>query len=149
MKFSVYNQKLKDLLDDNNTYEQISSQTVLDNINNFNKSYKKLISKEDKSWPLLINYHHIIPKFMASLKPCKLNIPPRPDISGIGSTSHNIAQLLTKILSPLLGTISDAHNKNSESLLNKLIDIDMNHTSLTSLDILYIYILPFNLDMKV
>ena len=44
----AYNLKLKDLLDDNNTYEQISPQTVLDNID-FNRSYKKLISNEDKS----------------------------------------------------------------------------------------------------
>ena len=40
MDSTVYNQKLMDLLDDNNTYEQISLQTITNNINNFNKSYK-------------------------------------------------------------------------------------------------------------
>ena len=49
MDSTVYNQKLMDLLDDNNTYEQISLQTITNNINNFNKSYKKLISNEDQS----------------------------------------------------------------------------------------------------
>ena len=48
MDSTVYNQKLMDLIGDN-TYEQISLQTVLNNINDFNKSYRKLISNEDKS----------------------------------------------------------------------------------------------------
>ena len=43
MDSTVYNQKLMDLLDDNNIYEQISLQTIINNINNFNKSYKKQI----------------------------------------------------------------------------------------------------------
>ena len=34
-----------DLLEDNNTYEQISPQTILNNVNDFIKSYKKLVSK--------------------------------------------------------------------------------------------------------
>ena len=49
MDSSVYNQKLMDLLNDNNT-EQISLQTILKNVNNFIMSYKKLVLKEDKLW---------------------------------------------------------------------------------------------------
>ena len=44
-----------DLLGDNNIYHQIFLQTVINNINDFNKSYKKTISYEDKSWSSLIN----------------------------------------------------------------------------------------------
>ena len=51
MNSLVYNQKLQDILDDNYTYEQISLQSVLNNINDFNKSYKILIS-----WSSLISY---------------------------------------------------------------------------------------------
>ena len=40
MDSMVYNQKLKNLLDDNDIYELISLQTVSNNINNFNKSLK-------------------------------------------------------------------------------------------------------------
>ena len=39
MDSMVCNQKLMDLLDDNNTYEQISLQTITNNINDFNKSF--------------------------------------------------------------------------------------------------------------
>ena len=119
MDSMVYNQKLMDLLDDNNTCEQISLQTITNYISNFNKSYKKLISNEDQSWSSLINYHPIIPKIYGLPKTHKPDIPLRPIISGIGSAPHNIAKLLAKLLTPLLGTISNAHLKNSGSLLNK------------------------------
>ena len=46
MDSMVYNQKLMDVLGNNNTYEQISLQTITNNINDFNKSYRKLISNE-------------------------------------------------------------------------------------------------------
>ena len=52
---------------------------------------------------------------------------------------HNIAKLLPKLLSPLLCTISDAHIKNSGSLLNQLTDIDMNYKYLASLHIKSLY----------
>ena len=73
----------------------------------------------------------------------KSDIPLRPIISGKGSAPHHdIAKLLAKILSLLLGTIRDAHIKNSGSFLNKLIDIDRNNKSFASLDIksLFTYI---------
>ena len=43
MDSTVYNQNLMDLLGDKNIYEQISLQIVSNNINDFNKSYRKLI----------------------------------------------------------------------------------------------------------
>ena len=48
----------------------------------------------------------------------KLGISLWPIISGIGSTTHNIAESLTKMLSPLLGNISNSH-KNSYDLQKK------------------------------
>ena len=71
----VYNEILKDLLDDNKTYKQISPQTIMNNINIFNKSYEKLISNEYKSWSSLINYHPIITKIYGLPKTHKPNIP--------------------------------------------------------------------------
>ena len=106
MDTTVYNQNFSDLLDDNNTYEEISLQAVLNNIN-ISKSNKSLISNENKSWSSLINYHPINPKIYglpkihksdssltdksdSSLLSLSLDLPP----------SHNIAKLLAKILSP-------------------------------------------------
>ena len=85
MDSTLYNQKLMDLLGDDNTYEQISLQTTTNNINDFNKSYRKLIPNEDKSWSSLTYYHPIIPKIYGLPKMNKPDIPLRPNISGIGS----------------------------------------------------------------
>ena len=80
--------------------------------------YKKLISKEDKSWFSLINYHPTIPKIYGLPKPHQPDIPLRPIIS----TPHNIAKLLAITLSPLLGSISDVHINNSGLPLNKFFE---------------------------
>ena len=48
MDSTVYNPKLLDLLDDNNTYKLIRPKTNLKSVNSFIKSYKKFVSKEDK-----------------------------------------------------------------------------------------------------
>ena len=113
MDFTVFNQKLMHLFGNNNTYEQISLQIVSSNINDFNKSYRKLISNEDKSWSSLITYHPIIPKIYGFPKTHKSDIPLRPIISGIESAHHSIAKLLAKLFSPILGTTSDVLIKNS------------------------------------
>ena len=82
--FSVYNQKLMDLLDDNNTYEQIFQESILKNVNDFHKSYKKLVSKENKYWFSLINSHFTIHKIDSLVKTHKPDIPSSPIISGRG-----------------------------------------------------------------
>ena len=131
----VYNLKLMDLLDDSNTSEQIYTQTISKNMNNFNKSYKKLVSNEDKFLSSLINYHPTIPKIYGLPKIHKPDIPLRPIISCMGSAHDNIVKLLAKTLSPLLGIISNAHINKSGSLLNKLININKKNKYLISLDI--------------
>ena len=46
---------------DQNTYTPISFKNINKNIEIFNKSYKKIISNEDKLWSTLINDHPAIP----------------------------------------------------------------------------------------
>ena len=58
-----------DLSNFKNTYEGISRQTINKNRDIFNKSSKKLISKKDKFWSLLIDYHIQSQEFMVFLKP--------------------------------------------------------------------------------
>ena len=109
------------------------------------KSYGKIISNGDKSWSSLIIYHPMIPEIYGLPKTHKPDIPLRLIISGIESALHNITKLQAKLLSPLIGTISDGHIKNSRSLLSKLTDIDMNNKYLANLDIKSLYTnLPFD-----
>ena len=60
-------------------------------------------------------------------------------ISGIGSARHNITKSLAKMLSHLLGMISNPHIKNANDLLNKINDLNMENKSLASFDIELFY----------
>ena len=70
-------------------------------MNNFNKSSKKLVSKEDKFWSSSINYHPTTPKIYCFSKTHKSEIPLRPIVSGVGSAPHNITKFLAKSRSPI------------------------------------------------
>ena len=80
MDSMVYNQKLMDLLDDNNTYEQISLQTITNNISNFNKSYKKT----NLQWRSILVLINQLPPKMYGL--------PKPIASGDRKFLHQSAQ---------------------------------------------------------
>ncbi|XP_076030849.1 uncharacterized protein LOC143019034 [Oratosquilla oratoria] len=59
----------------------------------------------------------------------------RPITSGIGSAPNRIAGTLARHLSPLLGTISEAHLKHSGDLLDRIRDITTRDKKLASLDV--------------
>ena len=105
----------------------------------FNEAYKNLIEDEDKSWSDLIVHHPKTPIFYGLPKTHKKDIPMRPITSGIGSAPHKIAKAIAAILTPLLGSFSTAHIKNSGELLEKLKNIDTSNKSIASLDIQSLY----------
>ena len=124
MDSTFYSHKLRDLLN-NNTYELNFPPTILKNVNNFKKSCKKLISKENTSWTLLINYHPNVLQTYRIAKTHKHDIPFRLIIAGVGSAHNNISKLIAKRLSAVLGTIRITHINNSGSSLNKIINISI------------------------
>ena len=63
----------------------------------------------------------------------------RSIISSIVSSTHKIPRAITKILTPLLGTISPSNSKNSGDLLNKIKDINNQNETVNSLDINSLY----------
>ena len=54
------------------------------------------------------------------VKTHKQGNPMRPIISSVGSIAYKLSKFLVKTLSPLLGTISNSHLKNSFDLVDKL-----------------------------
>ena len=50
----------------------------------------------------------------------KENFPIRPIIIMVGSATYNLSKYLIKILSPLVGAISNSHIKNNLGLIAKL-----------------------------
>ena len=126
------------LLNDKNAYEQISLETITKNMGVFNKCYKKLISKEDKFWSLLIDYHPTI-QFYGLPKTHKPGISLQPIISGIGTVLHNITKSFVKKFSLLFGMISNSHIMNFGDLLNKINHINLENKSFASPDIKSLY----------
>ena len=134
-----YVDKITTMLEDDTTYEQTDKSTVEKETAKFNRSLKKTLKNYGKTWTQLIDYHPLIPQLHGLPKLHKQNIPIRPIISGIGSAPHKIARALAKILTPLLGTISPSHLKNSGDLINKLQNIDTRNKKLASLDVTSLY----------
>ncbi|XP_076069497.1 uncharacterized protein LOC143041472 [Oratosquilla oratoria] len=65
----------------------------------------------------------------------KAGIPMRPITSGIGSAPHRLAKQLAKPLSALLGTISNAHLRNSSNLIGRLEKVNFERKKLASYDV--------------
>ncbi|XP_076039302.1 uncharacterized protein LOC143024390 [Oratosquilla oratoria] len=65
----------------------------------------------------------------------KPGIPMRPITSGIGSAPHRLAKRLAKPLSNALGSISQAHLKNSTDLINRLNNVDFKGKEMASFDV--------------
>ncbi|XP_076032989.1 uncharacterized protein LOC143020453 [Oratosquilla oratoria] len=63
----------------------------------------------------------------------------RPITSGIGSAPHRLAKRLAKPLSSTLGTISDAHLRNSADLIERLKLIDFKKKKMVNFDIKSLY----------
>ena len=139
MDTHTYTQKIASLLNDTDTYETTKISHINKETSKFNKSLRSILKDEDPSWTRLIEYHPTLPRLYGLPKTHKPNIPLRPIISGIGSATHKIARAIAKILTPLLGTISPTHIKNSGDLIQKLQDIDMTDKLMASLDVTSLY----------
>ena len=127
------------LVQDANIYSPTNLKTVEKSTKEFIAKYKDLTSKLDKSWHNLIEYHPKIPTLYGLPKTHKPNVPMRPITSAIGSAPHRIAKAISKILTPLLGTISPSHIRHSGHLLDKIRNIDTTNMSLASLDVQSLY----------
>ena len=69
----------------------------------------------------------------------KQGIPMRPITSGIGSAPHQLAKRLAKPLSNHLGSISNAHLRNSSDLIERVKNTDMRNKKLASFDVKALY----------
>ena len=131
-----YITKMNTLVQDTNVYSPTNLKAIEKSTKNFISKFKQLT---DKSWHNLIEYHPKIPTLYGLPKTHKPNVPMRPITSAIGSTPHRIAKAISKILTPLLGTISPSHIRHSGHLLEQIRNIDTNNMSLASLDVESLY----------
>ena len=128
---------MMNLLNDDNVYKKVDKGFAASEAEKFNKKARKILSKTAKG-KRLISFLEELPKTprMRGLpKVHKPGIPMRPITSGVGSAPHRLAKHLAKPLSNLLGTISQAHLRNSSDLINRIKDINLNGKIMMSFDV--------------
>ena len=117
-------------------YKVSSCVIILEDINFFKNKNEILKIRRTKYFSMqMINLNAEI---YGLPKSHKAGISLRPIIFGLGSTPR-IIRSLAKISTPLLGTISNLHVKNSGNLLNKIDNINIKNKSLASQDIKSLY----------
>ena len=141
MDKSMYDSKIENLLDDVQTYEKLKDNPLV-KVNKFIRSTISEISKSCPDPSLLkkflipncnLSYLYGIPKLH------KDGCPLRPIVSNVGTATRSLAGWLAKILTPYLGSFSDAHLKNSIHFKNKMVEFAQNNSTnigkLVSLDV--------------
>ena len=134
---SDYNDKIMNLLNDENTYKKKNHGYITNEALKFNKEVRKILSKTPKGKNLLgfLEEAPRPPRMKGLPKIHKPAIPMRPITSGIGSAPHRLAKHLARPLSSLLGKISKAHLRNSNDLIEQLKEINFKDKIMASFDV--------------
>ena len=137
MDKAEYTQKMMTILTDGDTYQPRPVGSGLREAASLKQRLRQLLSRSEQGKRLLhlLPENPRIPKAYGLPKTHKEGIPLRPIISGIGSTPHNLAKVLAKPLSKLLGTISGAHLRNSSDLLERLSNVGFRNKVMASFDV--------------
>ena len=137
MDKAEYNSKMQELLSDDKTYQKKSKGNAKKQGQRFNKDARKVLRKSDKGKKLqyLLEEDPKAPHMRGLPKIHKPGTPMRPITSGVGSAPHRLAKVLAKPLSKALGSLSDAHLKNSGHLLERLKEINAENKMLASFDV--------------
>ena len=81
-----------------------------------------------------------LPYMYGLVKTHKINNPIRPIISSVGSVSYNLSKWLVKILTPLVGNISNTNVKNNVDFINKLTSLNLNFDfNMVSFDVVSLF----------
>ena len=120
-----YDEKMKEMLSDRNTYKKIKTGQGRKDSEQFNKEARKILRKSDRGKKLyhLIEEAPAIPKMKGLPKVHKAGMPLRPITSGIGSAPHKLAKTLAKPLTKALGSVSGTHIKNTAEMMIKIKEV--------------------------
>ena len=111
-----YIQKMKQLLDDNNTYRPLKMDPTNRQKNRLIKIMRSMKTEdrlEDHTYKKMYPTRASSPKLYGVPKIHKRNIPLRPIVSSQGSVTYGVAKELARILKPLtVNTIHQVNNSN-------------------------------------
>ena len=127
MDVTDYEHKVKELLNDTNTYTLLKRDPNTKYKDKLKQILKRLCSKDTISQA---EYYHLmpdsntVPRFYGLPKIHKPSCPLRPIVSSIGSITYNVAKLVAGIISPLVGQ-SPHHIKNSTDFAERVSHIHL------------------------
>ena len=137
MQREDYDQKMTAILADSNTYQPMPTGSGHKESQQLKQRLRRLLLRTDEGKRLLhlLPDNSRIPKAYGLPKTHKPGVPLRPIISGIGSVVHQLAKVLARPLSRLLGKTSGEHLRNSNDLLERLGRIGFRNKVLASFDV--------------
>ena len=152
MNRADYIHKASEILSDHDTYELLNSNPLC-NVNKMVRSRVRQIASKCPDPQFFNRFYRQNPGlayFYGLPKLHKEGCPLRQIISNVGTVTRPLAGWLAGILSPYLGTFSDAHLRNSLDFKNRFIEFAFNNSmqdvSLVSLDVKSLFTnVPLNL----
>ncbi|KAI3379148.1 hypothetical protein SNEBB_000455, partial [Seison nebaliae] len=131
-----YNRKLNVLLQDDSTYAKLNRNPLTLISSTFNRKIKDILRgyNELKAEHFTVRNPRL-PHMYGLPKTHKEGMPLRPIISKRRSPTFYMEKWLAKYLKPLLGTLSQAHLKNSLDFINKIKGSNFSHGKMASLDV--------------
>lgn len=131
-----YNGKIYDLLNDRDTYSTLTSDPYERKLRDFNKKIKVLLKNNPDLIKQLSTISSSLPYLYGLVKTHKPGNPIRPIISSVGSVAYKLSKWLVKLLSPVVGTISNSNIKHNMDFIEKLCNVDVNFSfKLVSFDV--------------
>ena len=121
-----YDNKMLELLNDQETYIKLRNNPLEKDNANFNKNIKGILKDYRELIPGFTTICPSLPYLYGTIKTHKPSHPTRPIISSVGSRTYKLSKWLVKELSPLLGTISGCSVKNNEEFLGRIRGYDSN-----------------------
>lgn len=125
-----YEKQMKNMLQDNNTYEVLKKNPTDIKKNKLRLLLKPLLDdgKLDKqTYNHLIPTANITPRIYGTPKIHKPRAPLRPIVDSIGSVTYNLSKYLANIIKPLLGN-TEQHCENSKQLVKELKNLKLERT---------------------
>ena len=136
MDKAQYDEKMNNLLSDTSTYTKLRSDPLDKVISFFNSNLKSIFKNDKERCSSFTSYGSSLPYMYGLIKTHKQGNPIRPIISASGSITYKLSKYLVSLLSPILGTISEAHLLNSVDLHERLNKIKITPNSrLVSFDV--------------
>ena len=140
MNKNDYVNKITALLNDNETYTKLRSDPIQTVNSYFSKQVKSILKGSDHLIKKFTSQCSSLPYLYGLVKTHKINNPIRPIISSVGSVSYNLSKWLVKILTPMVGNISNTNVKNNVDFTNKLNSLNLNFDfNMVSFDIVSLF----------